>query len=508
MKSIIIYDAKNRPVRPSAQHGPPERLGLSHAARRGLTRRADTGAWQGFLGLLSVLPDPDELLQHEGDDIYERMRADDAVFPAEFQLMSRVLARPWDVRPPEHLAADDFAAEVAAYVKGALESMNTMDMLFHLYTALRSKKAGGQLVYRLEGLTALPAHFYAEPDDLFGFNRLGDLRLCAYGLPEEPEPYRWVVHVNEPTPKRPGGRSIFSRVYYPWTFRRAGWDLWVTALDRFAVPSLAALFELADESQITAQALADMIAEQLLAVSSGSVGALANTKALAQVGGARAVEGFDTFLELCDRAIFRGLLTTTLTVSEGKVGAERGSTAEHDKAADRVAAYYAKQLAESLTRQVCAYAALLKYGEAARRVLPRFEFDFQEAFTFERALKLMEQRFPLSRSAIYSRFGAFEPADEADVFIKGGAASAGGDGASGGDGAAGGSGAMAMLSFPVEDLPEVQRRLATYHRNQAIRSAFSSLRKEGAMWDEALDALHRENKWNLARDTYRNIVGR
>ena len=97
----VLYGPDDRVVRPVAQHGPPERPGLTRASRRSLTRRSDLGLSRGFQSLLAALPD--EIIVQEGPEIYDRMRADDAVFPAEFQLMSRVLARPWDVRPAKHL---------------------------------------------------------------------------------------------------------------------------------------------------------------------------------------------------------------------------------------------------------------------------------------------------------------------------------------------------------------------------------------------------------------------
>src|SRR5690606_10003898 len=138
-------------------------------------------------------------------------------------------------------------------------------------------------------------------------------------------------------------------VYYPWKFKRGGWDLWVTALDRFAVPSLAALFELANYDEKKARELADMLAEELVKIASGSVGALANVTDIRQIGGAKEVQGFDVFTEMCDKSIYRGILTVTLTVSEGKVGSNRGNTEVHDEAADEVAKWYAKQLGESVS---------------------------------------------------------------------------------------------------------------------------------------------------------------
>ena len=89
-------------------------------SRKGVLRtRIDT--WHGLSSLWSVLPSADEIISQEGSDIWDRMRADDMVFGAEFQLMIRLLSRPWSIQPHEHLAEDTFAKEVAEYVEHAFQ---------------------------------------------------------------------------------------------------------------------------------------------------------------------------------------------------------------------------------------------------------------------------------------------------------------------------------------------------------------------------------------------------
>ena len=471
-----------------------------------LTRRIETRLGRGLESVIAAMPEIDEITAHEGSDIWARMRSDDAVFSAEFQLMIRIFSRPWSVVPHAHLAGEPFAKEVAEYVEHVFNGFATEAMLNHLYSGLRTKYAGGQLIYRKEDATLVPSEFIAERRSIFRFDTLGRCLINIDGLPREVDPFKWVVHVNEPEPERPAGRSIFSRVYWPWKFKRLGWEQWSTVMDRFAVPGLAALFEMADEGATVedVQKMADALSEILLGISSGSVGALGNVKTLQQIGGLKSVEGFDRFLEACNQSIYRGILTTTLTVSEGKTGSERGNTAVHDETADRVAQYYAKQIAESVTMQPVAYAALLKYGEAARAVLPRFEYDFEDVLSYENVLKAIELAVPISQNALYSRYRVPEPSSDDDVFVSTAVATTGQGDADGATASLRRKGKMLNLEFPAEDEDLVRSKLYTYMRNREIKERFNRARADDASVDEALDVL--EEKYPLSRSRLRDIA--
>ena len=490
MSTALLYGPDNRPV--AASLPPP----AAQARRRSLTRPVETDLLGTFSRILAAMPDPDAIMLQEGPDIYDKMRSDDAVFAAEFQLMTRILGRPWQVTPPEHLQGDPFATEVAQYATSVLSMLGMDNMLEHLYRALRHKHSGGQLVYRREAMTLVPDRFIPERRSIFRIGERGECFVSIEGVLREAEPYRWVVHVNEPEPERPGGRSIFSRVYWPWKFKREGWSLWLTAMARFSVPSLVALFELINADATKAAEFAALLNAELQNVAAGSVGSLANAKDVKQIGGTKDIQGFDGFIELCERSIFRGILTTTLTVQEGRQGAERGDTSEHDDTADRVAEWYGLQMSETVTMTAVAYAVLLKYGERARAVLPRFWLNFEGKTPKKDVLDFMDRGVPVSLGSLYSDFGVPEPSGEDDVFIARARQAVGRTD----------EGATATLSFPAKDREEVESRLYTYFRNKEIRQAFRQHRKDGATWDEALDRLEEDERWQLARKTLKNIV--
>ena len=498
-----LLGPNGRPIsgtRPVSVAPPPSR---ESASRSTLTSRVNTRFFSGFTNILAALPDPDPIMAKEGSDIWRRMNSDGEVFAADFQLEARLLARPWNIEPPEHLAQDGFALEVAAYVRSIFDSLSVEAMLRHLYKALRTKHAGGQIIYRLEEGTLVPDEFIAERPSIFRFDHQGGCYINVQGLPKQAEPFKWMIHVNNPDPERPSGQSIYERVYWPWRLKHMGWKLWATAVDRFAVPTLAALIEQADDADFAGK-VADSVTDSLMQIESGTSAVLEGVTSLQVLRGNKALEGFDVFLEACDRSIWRGLMTTTLTVSEGKQGAERGDTSVHDDAANAVAEYYGRQLAESITKQLVAYTALLRYGEVARPVLPCFVFDFEGVLSLDRLLKLMEHGVPVSKRAIYGAYKAPEPSGDDDVFVSLKASPGAPEEQRRAQARLQRSGDVATLEFPAEDEDIVRAKLETYLRDQEIKARFSRLREDGASVDAAFDQLKEE--YPLSRSRIRDIV--
>jgi hypothetical protein len=44
--------------------------------------------------------------------------------------------------------------------------------------------------------------------------------------------------VREPTYRQPYGRALYSQLYWPWFFRKMGWQFWMKFLERWGTPFL------------------------------------------------------------------------------------------------------------------------------------------------------------------------------------------------------------------------------------------------------------------------------
>lgn len=370
---------------------------------------------KGFYDTLGHMPDPDDILEAEGDDIYDRMLADEDIWAAWFQVIVRILGRTWEIKASDSTNA--FAVEVQNYVQETFQELALDTKLEHLLSGLSHKYAVSQVIYREEQTHFMPERLVAMDQHLFAFKADGSLVITKDGELQEAPSFKFIVHANERRPGKPYGTSLLKRVYWPWRLKNEGWELWTTAMDRFSVPSLVAIFEMVGEDEGKAKEMAEEIAGILAQVASGSTGALANTTDVKQIGGLKAVEGFDVYIEMCIKAIMKGILTVTLTTEEGRQGRERGNTQVHDEAANRVARWYGRKLEETITQSLVRFTAVLRYGEKAERVLPRFCFDWKEAISWEQLLEAIDRGVPVSKQAVYAGYNVPEPADKGDVLV-------------------------------------------------------------------------------------------
>ncbi len=224
------------------------------------------------------------------------------------------------------------------------------------------------------------------------------------------QPYKWIVHRNEGDRyNRPYGRAYLKRVYWPWKFKQAGWRFWLTAAEKFSVPSLVAMFDQSDpdKARVTAQDLADLIIQ----IGSGSAGALANVKGLQQIGMAGSVSDFDSLIRACDLQIAYGMTGQALATNVSDTGTQAlGTVQERTKQG----AYEndARALAYTLNRLI-GMAIEVNFGNGAEA--PRFSFDTEDYASFQEVMQALGSGVPISRSAMYSRYGLPEPEDDDDV---------------------------------------------------------------------------------------------
>lgn len=233
-----------------------------------------------------------------------------------------------------------------------------------------------------------------------------------YGQHECAEAYKWITHTNEgDSLNRPYGRAYLKRAYWAWKFKKLGWEFWINATEKFSVPSLIALFDQSDPAK--AQSIADNLADLVRQVSSGSGGALANVKGIQQINMGGSVSDFDTLITACDLQIAYALTGQALATNVSDTGTQAlGTVQERTKAS----AYEndARALAYTLNKLI-AYAIDVNFGPDAER--PVISFDTEDYATFSEVMQAYQQGVPISRKALYSRYGLPEPEDEDDAII-------------------------------------------------------------------------------------------
>lgn len=351
-------------------------------------------SYQGFRRVLGMLPEIDDLEDQEGPDIYDRMLDDAHVWANVFQLKSRILSKDWDVEP----AGDSPEAEtVYTYVEETLRTVDMGALTEHLVEAAVQKWAVVELVWdRPEGPWR-PDYFKEHDVEYFRLTgKTGRKQLVYTGhveINEPVPPYKFIFHINMPSPKRPYGRSLLQSAYWPWRFKQIGWEAWATVLDRYGVPSLVALANTSNKDDLEA------ISGDLQAIANGSSAALGNIDSVDTVGDFRA-EGFEAFHDFCNAEISKAILTSTLTTQEGRSDRERGDTSVHDEQAEAVARYISGRLEDRIGETLIQWIVFMRFGEEALPLTPVFRYDWRERASWDEIEAAMEQGVPLSRRTL------------------------------------------------------------------------------------------------------------
>jgi phage gp29-like protein len=225
--------------------------------------------------------------------------------------------------------------------------------------------------------------------------------------------YKWLVYRFDKDAENPYGTSVLKSCYWPWKFKKAGAQFWLMAAEKFSVPSILALFDSSEpEERLRERAL--RLSELLSTVQSGSGAALANIKDVKLLSTPEKVSEFKTLMEWCDTQIAYGIVYQSLAVQEAEYGT-RAQAEVHKDILSSVARAECLELSEVFQRLVD-WIVELNFGTQV--VSPRIQFDFREPASWQQLVEAVDRNIPVSKSAIYERYGIPEPVNAEDEFIK------------------------------------------------------------------------------------------
>ena len=263
--------------------------------------------YSGMQQLFDMMPNPDEILEIEGPGVYDKMNHDPHVFSCMQQRKGWLLAKTWDILPASNSKKDK---DVADFVRNIInDRMNFRESLENIHTALDHGFSVSEAVWSIDGGSWIPG-MEARDWRRFAFKPDGTLMLKdpTWEQKRLDQPYKFVLHRNEPRPENPYGRSVMTRCYWPWRFKRAGFEFWLTVLEKFGIPSLAALFDGPDNKD-QAREMADFISEQLMSMANGAAGAFSNVKDVKAIEAKGRAEEFRDLITVCNQEISKAVLT-------------------------------------------------------------------------------------------------------------------------------------------------------------------------------------------------------
>jgi phage gp29-like protein len=213
--------------------------------------------------------------------------------------------------------------------------------------------------------------------------------------------------------ENPYGTSVLHCVYWPWMFKKAGYEFWLMATEKFSVKTLLALFELnANDDALRERAAT--IADLLEGVISGTGAAVGNVKDIKEISGTGNVSEFAALVDACDVQIAYGLTSQSVATNNP----DKGTQALGAVSADLLygdAKGVALEL-QAILQTAVNWAVELNFGKEA--AAPALEFDVERKADFTELMSAIEKGIPVSRSALYDQYKLPRPRDEEDSFVK------------------------------------------------------------------------------------------
>lgn len=360
-----------------------------------------------FRTFLSWMPNPDLVLKKSGETIkiYQEMLTDGRIKSLFGIRRGATLNLPRRVLPSGDKHVDDLVSNALSH-----------DFVWQLSRKLMYALAYGfqpvEIVWKQEKGFWIPAYSRKHNVPDFSFNQKGKLLFHSMTGPQEiDETYRILVHRNEGDASDDvWGVSEFAACYWMWQFKKLGFQFWVTATERFAVPSLLAIFETDDESK--AQERAAELAEIIGEIQSGSSGALANVKNIQQINMRGAIGEFRILIDTCNAELSYTLTGQTLATGESEYGT-RSQGEVHERVMKIFVEHDARGLAQTLQKLIDWIVEINYPGSTA----PQIEIDTGDYASWESVVKAMEKKVPVSREALYSVYGIPKPENDDDAFI-------------------------------------------------------------------------------------------
>lgn len=191
-------------------------------------------AFDRVLAYLNTVPDPDLMLQKAGIERQHLrfLELDDEVAQCVETRKDAVIATPWRLEPNQTRGSKWLTLQLEPHIETILRGV--MSAVFYGYsvTEIIWKQDAGRITIdriderNLEWFRIHPrlGWRYFPNDGSGGMDGL------------ECDPRKFFITVRNPTTRNPYGESLLSRLWFPVTWRREGWQMWLRFLETFGQP--------------------------------------------------------------------------------------------------------------------------------------------------------------------------------------------------------------------------------------------------------------------------------
>ena len=191
-------------------------------------------AFDRVLQHLTTVPDPDLMLQKAGiaRQYLRYLELDDEVAQCVETRKDALVATPWRLEPNQTRGAKWLTAQLEPHIE-TIERI-VMSAVFYGYSVM-------EVTYRMEAGRTVIDRVDERNIEWFRIHPTLGWRYYPndgqYGVDGmELDPRKFFITVRHPTTRNPYGESLLSRLWFPVTWRREGWQMWLKFLETFGQP--------------------------------------------------------------------------------------------------------------------------------------------------------------------------------------------------------------------------------------------------------------------------------
>ena len=338
----------------------------------------------------------------------ERPYSDDYYSAIEAMLLDPHIRSQLELRKHAILSADiGFEGEEKAVevVKKALSDINLHNDLKDLLTALEYGWAVVEVIWKKEDIWKVASIERRDPAR-FRFSTEGKLVYADNGREVEPFKFVWISYNGNA--ENPYGESVLKPVYYVWKLKLLALNYWEVLTEKYAIPPVAVVTD-ENAQDDTLNLIADALAE----LQSSSSAVFRGIKDLKTIDVGDKSEVFQSLIDYCNKEISKAIVGQILTSETGDHGSYALAKVHKDMFLYIVKSD-SKWLEHKLNITLIRWILELNSVEGRAKI----RYTFKEDLELDKVLALIDRGFPVSKNALYERYGAPKPTSEEDVFVK------------------------------------------------------------------------------------------
>lgn len=188
-----------------------------------------------YLSDLTHMGDPDQVLAKAGIHRHQlrSLEFDDEISAAIETRREALIGTPWRLEPNTSRASKWVAEEITPHIEHVLSAaFNALLYGYSVQEVIYIRRNDGRI--GLSEVSEKPFEWFEPRQDSQLLYRADDGSLPVAVDVQ----FKFILTRRGASYRNPLGESLLSRLYWPWFYRKAGWEFWLSWLERFGQPFL------------------------------------------------------------------------------------------------------------------------------------------------------------------------------------------------------------------------------------------------------------------------------